>query len=298
MSKKEPHLYLRMHPYHRSVSDAEALVLGLLHKISPGFTNQHWKRQKEIQVKLDNHEIAKKSFGAFVMEARKTGTVRSLRWPRDQKDPFLGGRHSIAVTENMNPGIAWGGYKSELVGPASYQLIELEFTEDILHYREVACQRSALEQFSALGRAYRAYLFSCISLVEAFLNVDVAFRKFAGTLSEDDSSKWIRSSLEHRVETWAARNCSSGAMDSIKQTDAWRDFKELRVARNAVTHSADPFFGISVKVLHQNLNLVREGVGGLLRLLRKHQGLEMLGFIERLESAPVISFVSALRRSK
>lgn len=295
-SKNRPHLYLAMHPYHRSVDEAEKLVLELLHKTSPGHTNQHWKRQKRIQVMLGEHQIAATSFKGFVTEARETGTVSALRGPRDQKDPFLGGRHSTAVSENMKLGVTWGGYKSELPGPASYQLIENEFTEDILYYRRDACKYSSLDELSALSRAYRGYLFSCIALIEAFLNVDVSFRRLRGELTEDDVSNWIRSSLEHRVEIWVARNCPPDVMVGVRQTDAWREFRELRVARNEVTHSADPFFGITLKHLHHNLNLVRRGVGGLLRLLRSHQGVDVLGFVERLESAPHVKFVSALRK--
>jgi hypothetical protein len=50
--------------------------------------------------------------------------------------------------------------------------------------------------------------------------------------------------------------------------------------------------GIGLKETARQLNLVRNGVGGLVNLLRRTQALPPVPFAERLETAPECRFCS------
>ena len=78
----------------------------------------------------------------------------------------------------------------------------------------------------------------------------------------------------------------------------WNHFQELRLARNGLIHSTSPFLGFELRSLERVLNLVREGVGGFLTRIRRLQGLEPLGFMERLATAPRVEYRTAKRRKK
>ncbi|HCO13781.1 MAG TPA: hypothetical protein DIT46_06325 [Gemmatimonadetes bacterium] len=98
--------------------------------------------------------------------------------------------------------------------------------------------------------------------------------------------------VENRFETWVAAFCpTSASFSGVKQTVHWAHFQELRAKRNAIVHSAEPLQATEIEKMPHVLNLVREGVGGLLLQLRSMQGLGSLGFIDRLASAPRVSFL-------
>ena len=75
----------------------------------------------------------------------------------------------------------------------------------------------------------------------------------------------------------------------------WDHYQELRRRRNSLMHATSSMLGMELKDVARQLNLVCRGVGGLMNLLRRMQGLPT-PFAERLETAPEARFVSECGR--
>jgi len=65
-----------------------------------------------------------------------------------------------------------------------------------------------------------------------------------------------------------------------------------------LTHAVEPFYGHQIKEIADYLNYSRTGVGGLLNLLRVSQNLKSLGFIERLRTAPKVTYKQITLRAE
>lgn len=136
-------------------------------------------------------------------------------------------------------------------------------------------------------RYYRAALQSTTSIFDAFLNRYVLVRRYSGRDVPDDLKG--PASLEKRIEAWL-RVVANKPIEAVNQTPEWSDFLKLKNERNRMLHAVDPYLGVSIKEMATGLNSVRRGVGGLLRTLRKSADQPTLGFIERIRSAPEVTF--------
>ena len=292
---KPDHRFLEIGRYHRNENDAERYVLALLRRLNPAVRSRDWKH-KEIQIRVGDWTSTHR-FSEFVRLARETGSVGSLSTTLDMSDSFFGGTFSMAVnTEGINLDTKYAGYEVSLRGPARSYPVEDELTQDILVLRRRACEASGEHSFEETARCYKGYVFACTSLVEAFLNRHVHLARHHGDATAVDDAM-AASNLEERLDRWLQRYASAG-LAAVKNGEVeWNHFQELRVARNGLIHGASPFLGLEVHSLERTLNLVRKGVGEFLIKIRRLQHLEPLGFMERLATAPLVSFRTA-RRSK
>lgn len=293
---KPDHRFLEIGRYHRNEADAERYVLALLRRINPGVRARDWKHQ-EIRIAVGDRTSTHR-FGELVRLARETGTAGRVRESLDMADPFFGGTISMATsTEGITIGRTYAGYKVSLRGPARSYPVEDELTQDILVLRRRACEASGDGPFEETARCYKAYVFACMSLVEAFLNRHVHLAQHGGDAAaeQDAMAVW---NLEERLDRWLRRHANAD-LAAIKNGKAeWNHFQELRVVRNGLIHGASPFLGLEIRSLERTLNLVREGVGEFLMQIRRLQGLEPLGFMERLATAPLVSYRTARRGKK
>jgi len=293
---KPDHRFLEIGRYHRSDADAERYVLALLRRATPGVRARDWKHQ-EIKITTGNRTSTHR-FGELVRLARETGTAGPVSERLDMDDPFFGGAFSMATNgEGVTIGTKYAGYEASLRGPARSYPVEDELTQDILVLRSRACAASGDVPFEETARCYKAYVFACTSLVEAFLNRHVHLAQHRGDATAEQDAM-AASNLEERLDRWLRRYANAD-LAAIKNGEVeWNHFQELRFARNGLIHSTSPFLGLEIRSLERVLNLVREGVGGFLTRIRRLQGLEPLGFMERLATAPRVEYRTAQRRKK
>lgn len=287
-----PHQYLQMHKYHLSVERAESRILDLLKAIYPK-ANRASLRGKTITLTTDKGET-QYEWSKLVMEARLSGTVASFRAILDAQDPLFGSKFGFASNiRGLKFKIEWAGFEKELEGPQRQMPIEMELASDIEYYRRLTCESSGEHDFELTGRHYRAFLYSSVSLIEAFLNLHIYLAKAAGTFSEDQERQWISSNFDARLELWFSLFApeSPNGLSELKKSTSWGHFQELRAARNRIVHSAEPYLGFEVRAFERGLNLVQSGVGEFLHFLRRKQNRPTLGIIERLESSPRVKFV-------
>jgi hypothetical protein len=291
MSKVAEHRFLKMHPYHLSDTKARALVCSVLGHAGYALAiDTSPKRMLALTVGKRQETV---TFGQLVQEARATGTVERLRGAVDRMDPVFGGTFSVSTNSSgLAIGVQHGSYAASLrSGPSRAVPIEKDLCEDILFFRRQACESSVDHSFEKTTRAYRSYVFSACSLVEAFLNRHVQFAK-----DTNDSRPGVLELLsrvrtvEERLEIWMPLFASI-PFEALRSRVEWSDYQLLRTERNKFIHALEPFHAFSIEGLASALNLVRRGVGGLLAFIRASQGLALLGIVERTMSAPPIEFV-------
>jgi hypothetical protein len=221
-------------------------------------------------------------------EARASGVCDTLQRILDQHDPFFGGTWLMATDSYaIKLSIQYAGYSVELQGPCRFAPIEEELTDDLLYFRRAACEASRPPTgLAATTRYYRSYLQASVSVVESFINRYVHLLKHTGHSAATELAQ-IRP-LDERLETWVAV-VTGKPRDSFRKGAEWSQFCELRSERNRLVHALEPFMGHSINDMARTLNFVREGVGGLLILLRRLAEQEPLGFMQRLKSAPVVT---------
>ena len=143
------------------------------------------------------------------------------------------------------------------------------------------------------ARAYRGYLQASISLIDCFLFRYAYFvRDKIGDLDQYANMKVLgsRSGLEKRVEAWF-QTFAFHEIKNYKETAEWAQFQELRNQRNRFVHPSEPVAGYAMRDIGRYLNYCNRGIGGLLAQFRNYTGFtENLGFIQKLKTAPEVSF--------
>jgi hypothetical protein len=292
---KADHLYLVMQSSHLSKGAAVCVALAAIREIVPGMaegTDTELRRQT-YTITSPEGEATERRFDDLVEEARTTGVVSSLRIATDRPDPIFGGSYGIAVSENMNIKTEQFGPAIEIRGPGHTYPVGRELVKDILFYRRETCASSTLAKLAIVGRLYRAYVLSCTTLVEAYLNRQCWYFQAIGHVSQEQIEE-LPLKFEERIEAWLTLFTTRTITDLKGVKPCWGHLIELRRERNNFAHAPGPTAGLSFHDVHRGLNSARTGIGGLLLTLRKWQGLPPLGFLERLQRAPEVKFVSAL----
>ena len=221
-------------------------------------------------------------------EARDSGIPKILYRIIDGKDPCFGGSLELATNSKaISLAIEFAGYSRQLRGPCRFFPIEVELTDDIIFHRRAACETSASSDFTECSRHFRAYLQSAVSMMDAFLNRYILLLEYTHAQVPDGLRGPGR--LDDRIDLWV-RGIASRDPSELRQGPEWSQFSELRQERNRLVHAVEPYMGMRIQDLPRFLNAVRMGLGGLLLRMRQLAGQPTLGFIERLRTAPKISF--------
>lgn len=288
-SASSKHQFLTIARYHRNETNADRLLLAHLRHLAPSMSKSALRRST-FTFQADSRKPFQCTFDEMKREARETGTVASLHHRLYGADHFFPPTIGVATdSQGFSLKSEYAGHTAEFAGPMRCAAIEDELCGDILWYRRAACERSASTDFVRCTRYYRAYILACTSMVEAFLNRPVLV--LAHLRQHVDAIHQLHRPMpfEQRIELWVSTFCRRPLPD-LKSTTAWAHFDELRQMRNKLVHASSPQLGVEIRTLERGLNLVREGVGGFMRQLRSMQGLPATNFIERLESAPSVSF--------
>ncbi|MBI2271933.1 MAG: hypothetical protein HYU69_16450 [Bacteroidetes bacterium] len=284
----EPY-FLEIEENHLSIGEAKRLVTETLLNNGIKSPKGGWERASFLFGPPDKQETV--TFQKLFSIARKHGVVAYIQGNIDRTDDIFGGTFGIS-----SPTMAFGTISSSYAGfsrilkpPMTDQPVEYEISEDIMFYREEICLFSNEYDFTFCTRYYRAYLTSCIALVDAFINRHILLYKFRGQNSQEFEELQRTSRLEDRLELFL--KVSTGKdLTAINGGAEWIHFKNLRRLRNEMTHINSPSLGYSITEFAEHLNYAKKGVGGLLRLIRQLQGKQSLGFIEKVRTAPIIYF--------
>lgn len=281
------HQYLQIARHHRNERDARTYVIELLRDLEPG-RSLKWYQNASIPMKS-----GKLTFDDMVREARLSGSVLRVRARSHADDlEFPGDAFSVASdTPGLSIRVDYTVSSAEAAGPMRAAPVELELVEDILAHRQAACDASSqTDSFVATTRHYRAYVLASASLVEVFLARALVVRERSG--AADPRIAEIRSTnrFVDRLEAWVRLLCGDPAVAPFKRGKWWDHHVQLRAERNRLLHAEESLLHYRIENLAWSLNLVREGVGGLLLELRRARGLSPLGFLERLRTAPLVTF--------
>ena len=183
----------------------------------------------------------------------------------------------------------YGPYHRELKGPARFQPVEIELGNDILLARECACAHSDPHDFSETCRHFRLYLLASIALIEAYLNRYALLAPTGLPLQEKLDTLRNSQRFDERIITWMEIFTDS-TFASVSATSEYDSFIKLKRLRNDLVHSSEPFLGYRLKDMAMQLNLCRKGVGGFLSKLHLLSGREPLSFMDKLITAPRITY--------
>jgi hypothetical protein len=227
----------------------------------------------------------------MVDETRATGVVKRLQRYLDRQDHIFGGTIGEQSTPNfqLRLGSEYAGWKNEVQGPYRSACAEVELTEDILEFRRLACQHSNEYDFRLTCRFYRAYLFACVTLVDAFINRHILLAKHDNFTSPAFAELKGKKKFKARLLLWFAV-CSNDDPATFFSSREWCHLQEIRVKRNALLHALEPIFMYSIKEVQVYLNKVRIRIGQSLLRLREAHRKPTLAFIEKLRTAPLVDF--------
>lgn len=279
--------FLEQHKYFLSREKAEKYVKEKLSQLGHKRPKGGWTK---FILTLQPPNKKTINYLGLVKEAREKGWIEIIDSHIDFKDLIFGKQISFSsgmIGQKFNSKI--GNYEKELTTPLRNHSIESELTNDILYFREKACEFSSEHNFELTCRFYRSYILSCITLIEAFINKHVFVLESSGVNMDELEEIKNETRLEERVIILFSieKKCT---LSKLKNSISWNHFKELRKERNILIHSAEPFYGFEIKQLVKPLNHVRTGIGGLMLLFRECQSLPEISFIHRLRNAPEIKF--------
>ena len=265
-----------------------------------GISKPHNKGWAEMDITItENGQPEQFKFYQLVKKARLSGiALEVLQKQIDNADPFFGRSLSLATPNHqLEIAVSFAGNEKKLQGPCRIAPVEQELAEDILFYKQQVCEYSNSNDFSLSCRYYRSYIFSSISLIDAFINRHIQIFRTHGQTSPEFQELEQTFNLENKIDLWL-KVFSNKSLSSINSTKEWNDFKLLQKERNMLTHAVEPFYGHQIKEIADYLNFSRTGVGGLLNLLRVSQNLKSLGFIERLRTAPKVTYKQITLRAE
>ncbi|MFK7031288.1 hypothetical protein [Flavobacterium oreochromis] len=285
MSIKKKHL-LEIDNFHMTSSSAKKAVAKELLECGYASPKGGWEK---FSLKIGEN---KRTFNEMVKTARETGiTPYYLNLISNGDDVFEGFRIGISSpSESFNTLTAtYAGFKKTLKFPASHKPAEYEIVKDILFYREECALYSDEYDFEFCTRYYRAYLSTCISLIDAFINRHILVYKHNEFKIDEVKELEKIINLEDKIELFLKISCGK-ELASINGGVEWKDFKSLKKMRNEIIHINEPSLGYNISEFAEHLNYVRNGVGGLLLKIRKAQNKKTLGFIEQLRTAPKVNY--------
>jgi len=292
-----PH-FLIIGKYHLSQGEAtQSVEAALKHFGIRKPPNGSWA---EMDIKIhENGQPEQFKFYQLVKKARESGiALEVLQKKIDNQDIFFGRSLSLATPNHqVEIAVDFAGSEKKLTGPCRIAPVGQELAEDILFYRQQVCKYSNSNDFSLSCRYYRSYIFSSISLIEAFINRHIQIFRTNGLASPEFQELEQALNLEKKIDLWL-KVASNKSLSAINNKKEWNDFKLLQKERNMLIHSVEPFYAHQIKKMADYLNFSRTGVGGLLTLLRKSQAMENLGFIEKLRTAPKITYQQITLRAE
>lgn len=293
------HRYLSHPTSHMSKSGAVRLALARIREavlaVSSEPDTELRSRRRTYTTYSTGKEPVTRTFDDLVGIAMETGSLALLR--PGHRDPVFEQSFGLGCSENMEIESKQFGHAVKVKGPCQTFPIGPDLVRDILHYRREICEHSTLASIDVVARLYRAYVLSCTSLVEAFLNRYLWYFRAVGRITNEEFESF-NLSFEVRLGEWL-KLLAGKSIDELKAvTPHWGHLQELRRTRNLVAHAPDPTFALSLHDVHRGLNCAQTGVAGTLATLREWLGEPPAAFLEPLLNAPEVRFVTAMKKTR
>lgn len=170
--------------------------------------------------------------------------------------------------------------------------------EDVLFYRQqVAALSDGSDMFRPCFRAFKAYLSASITAIDATLNGYAYYWRQTPGHSAPAIKELSRkhASMYDKLTKWVPILSSGSRLSESSQY--WKDYDELRNARNAFTHVNSPTYRFSITEAARHLNLCRHGVGGLLLAVGQALGSRFPSpWVLKVARAPIASLTDSRAR--
>ena len=254
---------------------------------------------KELKFPVKKNDLKKKypynlnekpkiiDFPHEIKSVMETGAADTLQFMYDQGDSYLKTPISIGIHCDV-PGIkssassTLGSHKNAFSHSGFIEAPEVALSSDIVHYRNATVLAINNNEFETVTRAYRSYLHSCISLVDCFLYRYVFHLKEGNFTSEQYSMLASTAPIMKRLEAWVMIYSKDYYEQYLKSNERSK-FNELRIERNSIVHPSKPTISYQFNLVVKHLNLAKDGIGGLLALLRAYaKQKDNIGFIRRI----------------
>ncbi len=275
---------LKLHLYHLSEEKARKRVVEILKSTGISEPSEGWYK---AFIKIGNKETM--SVLDLVSEMRLTGVIKKIQEIQDRADAVFGGSLSIATTSKaIKLRIKHGSYEANIPGPGLIIPTVSLIADDILDLRRFACEHSNEPNFEKTTRYFSIYLILCMAMIEHFM-YRYLFIALQDPITKSAAEEVLAPNrrFDDRMDLWLQRMIGV-PISSIKSSVEWGDFLKLKNERNKLIHGLQPYYAYSIKDLAKYLNLVRTGIGGLMKLIRDLQQRPSLIFIDRLLTAPLV----------
>ncbi len=280
--------FLILARFHMSDEAAKRAVLRYLRTMGFVINRPDWQHGT-IQLSEENGQTLEVSLAELVHATRETGVPQPLAVRLDRQDRVFGGTFHMATNSpTITMKMEYAGYSKELRGPCRLAVVESELSDDVLFYRRETCRMSTRDSdLCECCRYYRGYLQSAMSVVDAFVNRYVILGVHHGLPIPRELSG--PASMDERLDAWAHLVANTDA-SILRSGPEWSQYTQLKQERNRMVHAVEPYIRVAIRQLPEYLNAVRLGIGGLLYRMRDFAGESTLGLIERLKTAPKVSF--------
>lgn len=280
------HFFLTLKPRCLSTSKARSSVDEQIAVLGPAAVADAARTGK---VQLPGGQVLERR--ELVQASREVGSPDQLQDFIDSQDLLFGGVNLLATnSEAIGFSMTVGGETYKAPSPAILQNPTVELAADLLEYRRQICaasERSPIK-WSEVGRAYRGLIIGASALFEVFMNRHVIAARSVG---KDVSMFEKRMPFNKATDLWFEHFCPDGR-DAIKNSKEWNDHQKLRQLRNDMIHGKHAVSMVSIPMLPKTLNRMRTGTGGLMCVIREHQGEPKLGFMLQLANAQEAVFNS------
>ena len=281
--------------YHQDNESAGRYVLKLCKELNFAVNKKHLNGI--IEINAGNKKISI-NLADEVEYTRRNGKAQLLQSMLDSGDRFLNSPMSMGSTSTgIVLSSSYGSHSATVEGAGYIEPPEFSFSEDIIFYRKEAVAMFNAGNFVEFCRCYRAYLQSCVSLIDCFIHrYNFHIKMHVPDTAAYASTKTLDSmqSIEKRLEAWM-EIFAIHKLSEVKVSKYWFKFMEIKKQRNNIVHPSNPTIPYGVEDAVKHLNYVQEGIGGILAELRKHSGnTANIGFINRVKTAPEIRILKKI----
>lgn len=283
--------FLEYSPTRLSEKNAISLLDKILKAHRYIFDKSKSKHQHDIIINEGKKDEKRFKYYELVKIIREQGYAEPLQVYYDRTDTVFGGTLQMSISNwQMALEFEYAGEKKIIQGPFRSSPSERELSNDIEFYREEICIESNVYDFEMCCRNYRGFLFSCIALVDAYINRHIILSNY-NKLSSDNFVRLKESkNTDERIELFIKCYCNNNSFEDLKQRVEWDNFKKIKNLRNEIIHATNPYLGISIPDIATILNYSRKGIGELLLLFQLWQGRNTLAFIEKVRTSPIVHY--------
>jgi hypothetical protein len=279
---------------HLDRNSAEKHVFALAEALSIS-TPERQALSQDVQL-ANNEKTFRIHFEEEIQNTMTMGKAKTLQYWFDSQDMFLKPSIEVAVFSRV-PGLSMNVTATVGGDPKSirnYGVLESpgdSLADDIRFFHRETCSSFNEREPAAFTRNYRAFLHSCVSIVDFYLHRYVAYVKTRIDQTSDFDNVAIldsRKPIKDRLGAWMI----TFAHNEHGNFNSWPErshFIDLKNQRNRFTHPSEPAVSYEPHLVKNCLNFGSSGVGALLARMRRAAGSsDRIGFINQIATLPQV----------